>query len=139
VTIGACETNGSGGMHRRFVGAGVAGNTSGILSIHVGLRLPEQVMLLETGLGVRAPFKQQRNREGAKRDEQCGHHSFHISMSSCGDVGCLIHLARRYTYLSELEPNISEKCVHQFAAINIFQALAWNQSGSAGRDGDVFR
>ena len=42
-------------------------------------------------------------------------------------------------YSSKLKPDIGEKCVHQFAAVNVFQALAWNQSGSAGRDGDVFR
>jgi len=76
-------------MHRRLVGAGVAGNTSGILSIHVGLRLSEQVMLLATGFRVRAPFKQQRNGDHAERRKKCGCHSLHILMPSCHDFGCL--------------------------------------------------
>ncbi len=59
-------------------------------------------------------------------------------MPNCRDVGCLIHFARRQNYSSKLKPDIGEKCVHQFAAVNVFQALTWNQSGSAGRDGDVF-
>jgi hypothetical protein len=57
-------------MHRGLVGAGVAGHASGILSIHVGLRLSEQVMLLRIGLSVRAPFKQHRNTEHGERGKQ---------------------------------------------------------------------
>ena len=60
-------------------------------------------------------------------------------IASCGDIGCLIHFARRQNYSSKLKPDIGEKCVHQFAAVNVFQALTGNQSGGAGRDGDIFR